>query len=101
MSLDAFLANTTSEDNASFSEIMKVNEEKHKEKHAWLYEQEEEKRNVSIFILNKRESISYGLVHTNVSKISFSTMWILYRKLIILFYKLRKAENCNHNCIIQ
>ena len=44
--LDKFLSKVTSEDNASFSEIMKESEEKHKLKHAWLYEQEEEKKQV-------------------------------------------------------
>ena len=45
--LDKFLSKVTSEDNASFVEIMKESDEKRKLKHAWLYEQEEEKKKVS------------------------------------------------------
>ncbi len=40
------MAKVTSEDNASFADIMKEHEEKHRIKHAWLYEQEEEKKQV-------------------------------------------------------
>lgn len=40
--LDTFLAKHTSEDNASFEQIMEVAEEKEKARHAWLYEAEEE-----------------------------------------------------------
>ncbi|KFQ15480.1 Protein DGCR14, partial [Leptosomus discolor] len=41
-SLDTFLAKHTSEDNASFEQIMEVAKEKEKVKHAWLYGAEEE-----------------------------------------------------------
>ncbi|KAJ7309649.1 hypothetical protein JRQ81_007706 [Phrynocephalus forsythii] len=41
-SLDTFLAKHTSEDNASFEQIMDVAEEKERARHAWLYEAEEE-----------------------------------------------------------
>ncbi|XP_066465910.1 splicing factor ESS-2 homolog [Tiliqua scincoides] len=41
-SLDSFLAKHTSEDNASFEQIMEVAKEKEKASHAWLYEAEEE-----------------------------------------------------------
>lgn len=40
--LDSFLAKHTSEDNASFEQIMEVAKEKEKVKHAWLYKAEEE-----------------------------------------------------------
>lgn len=40
--LDSFLAKHTSEDNASFEQIMEVAKEKEKVKHAWLYSAEEE-----------------------------------------------------------
>ncbi|KAG8146267.1 hypothetical protein E2320_012628 [Naja naja] len=40
--LDNFLAKHTSEDNASFEQIMEVAKEKEKAKHYWLYEAEEE-----------------------------------------------------------
>uniref|UniRef100_A0A8B9LZT7 Ess-2 splicing factor homolog n=1 Tax=Accipiter nisus TaxID=211598 RepID=A0A8B9LZT7_9AVES len=41
-SLDSFLAKHTSEDNASFEQIMEVAKEKEKVKHAWLYSAEDE-----------------------------------------------------------
>ncbi|OCT98287.1 hypothetical protein XELAEV_18010517mg [Xenopus laevis] len=40
--LDSFLARHTSEDNASFEQIMEVAKEKERSKHSWLYEAEEE-----------------------------------------------------------
>lgn len=41
MSLDEFLARHTSEDNESFEELMKDNERKFRQKHAWMFEAEE------------------------------------------------------------
>ncbi|XP_016415796.1 protein DGCR14-like isoform X1 [Sinocyclocheilus rhinocerous] len=41
-SLDRFLAKNTSEDNASFEQIMELVEDKDKLRHAWLYEAENE-----------------------------------------------------------
>ncbi|XP_049594171.1 splicing factor ESS-2 homolog [Syngnathus scovelli] len=41
-SLDSFMAKNTSEDNASFEQIMELAEDKEKMKHAWLYEAEAE-----------------------------------------------------------
>uniref|UniRef100_A0A452I137 Uncharacterized protein n=1 Tax=Gopherus agassizii TaxID=38772 RepID=A0A452I137_9SAUR len=41
-SLDSFLIKHTSEDNASFEQIMEVAKEKEKARHSWLYEAEEE-----------------------------------------------------------
>ncbi|XP_068127665.1 splicing factor ESS-2 homolog [Hyperolius riggenbachi] len=41
-SLDSFLAKHTSEDNASFEQIMEVAKDKEKARNAWLYEAEEE-----------------------------------------------------------
>lgn len=41
-SLDCFLAKNTSEDNASFEQIMELAEDKQKLRHSWLYEAEEE-----------------------------------------------------------
>ncbi|KAK2870859.1 hypothetical protein Q8A67_023386 [Cirrhinus molitorella] len=43
-SLDRFLAKNTSEDNASFEQIMELAEDKDKLRHAWLYEAENEFR---------------------------------------------------------
>lgn len=42
LSLDRYLAKHTSEDNDSFSDIMAVADEKRRQKHAWLYEAEQE-----------------------------------------------------------
>ena len=47
VSLDTYLARNTSEDNASFAEIIRDNQEKHKQKHMWLYEKEQESIKVS------------------------------------------------------
>nr|AAI39682.1 Zgc:162979 protein [Danio rerio] len=41
-SLDRFLSKNTSEDNASFEQIMELAEDKDKRRHAWLYEAENE-----------------------------------------------------------
>ena len=46
LSLDKYLSKHTSEDNESFGEIMKEAERKHKIKHAWLFEQQQEKSEV-------------------------------------------------------
>ncbi|KAK3751881.1 hypothetical protein RRG08_047154 [Elysia crispata] len=42
MKLDSFLAQNTSEDSASFAEILKESEIKHKNKHQWLFDKEKE-----------------------------------------------------------
>lgn len=47
-SLDRFLAKNTSEDNASFEQIMDLAKDKEKLKHAWLYEAEAEFKQVGI-----------------------------------------------------
>lgn len=47
-SLDVFLSRYTSEDNASFQEIMEVAKEKSHARHAWLYQAEEEFEKVSL-----------------------------------------------------
>ncbi|GCB75493.1 hypothetical protein scyTo_0018221 [Scyliorhinus torazame] len=44
--LDTFLGRSTSEDNASFNQIMEIAEERNKIKHAWMYEAEEESKRV-------------------------------------------------------
>ena len=46
MSLDAYLSRHTSEDNASFTEILRESQQKHRDKHAWLFEQEQAKLQV-------------------------------------------------------
>ena len=40
--LDRFLAKNTSEDNASFEQIVETSRQKHREKYQWLYEREKE-----------------------------------------------------------
>ena len=46
-SLDAYLAHHTSEDNASFEDLMAENEAKRRVKHAWLYEREKRQEQVT------------------------------------------------------
>lgn len=46
--LDRFLAKNTSEDNASFEQIMDLAKDKEKLRHAWLYEAEAEFKQVSL-----------------------------------------------------
>ena len=46
MGLDKFLAHNTSEDNVSFGEIMKEAEKKHRIKHAWLFDKEQQQLDV-------------------------------------------------------
>ena len=41
LGLDRFLAKHTSEDNASFTEILEESERRRQEKHAWLFEKED------------------------------------------------------------
>lgn len=41
LGLDTFLAKHTSEDNASFTDILVESERRRKEKHAWLFEKED------------------------------------------------------------
>lgn len=58
-SLDRFLAKNTSEDNASFEQIMELAEDKDKLRHAWLYEAENEFKEVQN---NNTYCISLGFV---------------------------------------
>ena len=48
ISLDEFFNNNTSEDNASFEEILIENEKKHKLKYAWLYKTETEPKILAV-----------------------------------------------------
>lgn len=43
MSLDSFMAAYTSEDNASFSEILEKQNAERRQKYAWIYEKDERK----------------------------------------------------------
>lgn len=53
------MSRNTSEDNASFAEILEETQQKHREKHAWLYENESSRKQVGchFFHLN----INYAL----------------------------------------
>ena len=52
--LDKFLARNTSEDNVSFVEIMNEAEKKHRLKHAWLFDKEQQQLNVCVVtVLNR------------------------------------------------
>lgn len=44
LTLDRFLSKNTSEDNASFEQIMDTGIQKHREKYQWLYEKEKEQK---------------------------------------------------------
>ena len=44
LTLDKFLVKNTSEDNASFEQIMETSMQKHREKYQWLYEREQEQK---------------------------------------------------------
>ena len=45
--LDRFLAKNTSEDNASFEQIMELADDKERARHSWLYEAEAEYKQVA------------------------------------------------------
>ena len=49
--LDAFLSKNTSEDNDSFNIILAETAKKQREKHAWLYENEENRKKVFLLPL--------------------------------------------------
>jgi len=57
--LDSYLSKNTSEDNDSFSQILEESDKKHREKHAWLYENETSRVVVSkslwLFCLNLQD----------------------------------------------
>ena len=63
LGLDAFLAKNTSEDNASFGELMESASEKHRAKFAWLYDKEKEhaeRREVQLAISNGEVAANKG-----------------------------------------
>jgi len=49
LSLDQYLCKNTSEDNASFSEILEETQQKHRDKHSWLFENEETRKEVGLW----------------------------------------------------
>ena len=46
LKLDQYLAKNTSEDNASFSEILEETQKKHRDKHSWLFDNEKSRTEV-------------------------------------------------------
>ena len=46
--LDSFLSKNTSEDNESFAQILEEADKKHREKHAWLFENEDNRTQVRL-----------------------------------------------------
>ena len=54
LGLDSYLSKNTSEDNASFNEILHETQKKRELKHAWLYEQEQSRQEVRWGTLGKR-----------------------------------------------
>ncbi|XP_076106324.1 splicing factor ESS-2 homolog isoform X1 [Mytilus galloprovincialis] len=62
LSLDQYLAKNTSEDNASFTEILEETQQKHRDKHAWLFESEksrteEEKEHLALPSVEQQAAI--------------------------------------------
>ena len=60
MSLDQFLCKNTSEDNASFGELMVESARKHQQKHAWLYVNED--------AMNRRSEQRLAITNGQVAK---------------------------------
>jgi hypothetical protein len=50
LSLDQYLSKNTSEDNASFSEILEETQQKQRDKHSWLFENEETRKEVGFWL---------------------------------------------------
>lgn len=82
--LDRFLAKNTSEDNASFEQIMALAKDKEKLKHAWLYEAEAEFKQVrmytffyilSIYIWSNLNMVAFIIVFLNFLYIRISVNW--------------------------
>uniref|UniRef100_A0A0B7AHB3 Uncharacterized protein n=1 Tax=Arion vulgaris TaxID=1028688 RepID=A0A0B7AHB3_9EUPU len=73
ISLDSFLSRTTSEDNASFVEILNDADRKHRMKHAWLFdkEQEQEMEHESMMVvpsIEQQAAITESSAHINTWK---------------------------------
>ncbi|KAK3084607.1 hypothetical protein FSP39_016183 [Pinctada imbricata] len=65
LSLDGYLSKTTSEDNASFADILEETQKAQREKHAWLYENEqsrtkEENERLALPGIEKQAAIEPG-----------------------------------------
>lgn len=56
--LDAYLSKNTSEDNESFAQILEESDKKHREKHAWLFENEANRKEVDISTFTNLPSVS-------------------------------------------
>lgn len=93
-SLDCFLSKNTSEDNASFEQIMALAQDKEKLKNAWLYEAEDEFKQV---LKHRLKSLAiYVCVSACVIR-AFSFIWCYINKVIIGCCSVeRKVWLCHH-----
>lgn len=71
LSLDAYMSKNTSEDNASFAEILEETQQKHREKHAWLYENESSRKQVRCHIIHLYINYALDLNTSSFDKLSF------------------------------
>ncbi|XP_007908269.2 splicing factor ESS-2 homolog [Callorhinchus milii] len=80
--LDTFLAKNTSEDNASFNQIMDLADEKNKVKHAWLYEAEEESKQQRDNIL----ALPSAEMQVNEKSKAGVETWVYKAKNVLMYY---------------
>ncbi|XP_041059530.1 splicing factor ESS-2 homolog isoform X2 [Carcharodon carcharias] len=80
--LDTFLGRSTSEDNASFNQIIEIAEERNKIKHAWMYEAEEgsKQRREEMLMLPSAE------VHAIVVGKAGVETWEYKAKNVLMYY---------------
>ncbi|CAC5425337.1 DGCR14 [Mytilus coruscus] len=76
LSLDQYLAKNTSEDNASFTEILEETQQKHRDKHAWLFENEksrseEEKEHLALPSVEQQAAIEGN--HDIINSLKYKT----------------------------
>lgn len=71
LSLDAYMSKNTSEDNASFAEILEETQQKHREKHAWLYENESSRKQVRCHFIHLYINYALDLNTSSFDKLSF------------------------------
>ncbi|KAL5016601.1 hypothetical protein ScPMuIL_006190 [Solemya velum] len=105
--LDHYMMHYTSEDNASFTDILEKSEKKHREKHAWLYEHEEksqqEKRlQIALPTIEEQASIKNGQPEEWEYKIKNHLMYVpdgadLSAKEIVELQKAKQREIIHEN----
>ncbi|XP_052074632.1 splicing factor ESS-2 homolog isoform X2 [Mytilus californianus] len=83
LSLDQYLAKNTSEDNASFTEILEETQQKHRDKHAWLFENEksrteEEKEHLALPSVEQQAAIegNHDIINSWKYKTRNSLMYV-------------------------